>query len=100
MREKITRKATLGLFERYLTFWVIVCIIAEIALGRLVPVPFETLGAASVASVNIPVVFLLISPMTIPMLLKIDFGTPLFAASPSARLSADRSALHGPSARL
>jgi ACR3 family arsenite efflux pump ArsB len=28
MREKITRKATLGLFERYLTLWVILCIIA------------------------------------------------------------------------
>jgi hypothetical protein len=38
-------------------------------------VRFEALGAATVASVNIPAAFL-IWLMTIPML-KIDFGTPL-----------------------
>ena len=36
----------LGTFERYLTVWVALCIVAGIALGRLVPGPFQALGRA------------------------------------------------------
>ena len=63
----------LGVFERYLTLWVALCIIAGIGLGRLLPGPFETLGRLTVAHVNIPVA-LLIWLMIVPMLLKVDFG--------------------------
>jgi ACR3 family arsenite transporter len=66
-------RASLGIFERYLTLWVALCIVAGIALGRLVPVPFQFLGHATVAEVNLPVAFL-VWLMIIPMLLKIDFG--------------------------
>lgn len=61
-------------FERYLTLWVILCIVVGIALGHLMPGVFHAIGAAEVAKVNIPVA-LLIWLMVIPMLLKIDFGS-------------------------
>jgi arsenite transporter len=63
----------LGLFERYLTLWVALCIIAGIAVGRVLPGPFQALGRMTVAQVNIPVA-VLIWLMIIPMLVKVDFG--------------------------
>src|SRR6266436_1233215 len=63
----------LGTFERYLTVWVALCIIAGIVLGRLLPAPFQALGRMTVAEVNIPVA-ILIWLMIVPMLLKVDFG--------------------------
>ncbi|HEX3881445.1 MAG TPA: ACR3 family arsenite efflux transporter [Stellaceae bacterium] len=63
----------LGLFERYLTLWVALCIVAGIALGQLAPGPFQALGRMTVAQVNIPVA-ILIWMMIVPMLLKVDFG--------------------------
>src|SRR5690348_7766496 len=63
----------LGAFERHLTLWVALCIIAGIVLGRLVPAPFQVLGRMTVAEVNIPVA-VLIWLMIVPMLLKVDFG--------------------------
>jgi ACR3 family arsenite transporter len=63
----------LGTFERYLTVWVALCILAGIVLGRLLPGPFRTLGRMTVAEVNIPVA-VLIWLMIVPMLLKVDFG--------------------------
>ncbi len=65
--------ATLGIFERYLTLWVALCIVAGITLGSIAPVRFQALGAMSVANVNIPVA-LLIWLMIVPMLLRVDFG--------------------------
>jgi ACR3 family arsenite transporter len=65
--------ATMSLFERYLTVWVALCIIAGIGLGHWFPLPFHTLGRLEVAQVNLPVA-ILIWLMIIPMLLKIDFG--------------------------
>src|SRR6266446_6254259 len=64
---------TLGMFERYLTVWVALCIIAGIVLGRLLPAPFQALGRMTAAEVNIPVA-VLIWLMIVPMLLKVDFG--------------------------
>ena len=63
----------LGTFERYLTVWVALCIVAGIVLGRLLPAPFQVLGRMTVAEVNIPVA-VLIWLMIVPMLLKVDFG--------------------------
>ena len=63
----------LGIFERWLTVWVALCILAGIVLGRLMPGPFQTLGRMTVAQVNIPVA-VLIWLMIVPMLLKVDFG--------------------------
>jgi arsenite transporter len=63
----------MSVFERWLTLWVFLCIVAGIALGQVAPGPVRALGAMEVARVNIPV-GLLIWVMIIPMLLKIDFG--------------------------
>jgi ACR3 family arsenite transporter len=60
-------------FERFLTFWVALCIIAGIALGQMIPGLFHVLGEATVAQVNIPVA-VLVWLMIIPMLLKIDLS--------------------------
>lgn len=65
--------AGLGPFERYLSLWVALCIVAGIALGHLFPRPFQAIAAAEVARVNLPVA-VLIWLMIIPMLLKIDLG--------------------------
>ncbi|MGE5779304.1 MAG: arsenic resistance protein, partial [Hyphomicrobiales bacterium] len=66
-------RPALGLFERYLTAWVALCIVAGIALGHWWPGPFQAIGSAEVAKVNLPVA-VLIWLMIIPMLLKIDVG--------------------------
>ena len=63
----------MSLFERWLTLWVFLCIVAGIALGQWLPAPFEALGRMEVASVNLPV-GVLIWVMIIPMLLRIDFA--------------------------
>lgn len=63
----------MGLFERWLTLWVLICILAGIGLGRMSPSVFETLGVATVAEVNLPVA-VLVWLMIIPMLLKIDLA--------------------------
>src|SRR4051794_13002051 len=65
------RKAAMGTFERYLTLWVALCIVAGIALGAVMPGVFQALGRLEVAQVNIPVA-LLIWLMIVPMLLRVD----------------------------
>ena len=65
---------SMGLFERYLTLWVALCIIVGIGLGQLLPGLFHALGTATVAQINLPVA-VLVWLMVIPMLLKIDLGT-------------------------
>ena len=61
------------IFERYLTLWVALCIVAGIALGHVMPGVFQAIGAAEIAKVNLPVA-VLIWLMIIPMLLRIDFA--------------------------
>lgn len=65
--------AQLGIFERYLTLWVALCIVAGITLGHLMPGMFQAIGGLEVAEVNLPVA-VLIWLMIVPMLLKIDFA--------------------------
>lgn len=63
--------AEMGFFERYLTLWVALCIIAGIGLGHLIPHFFQTVGRLEIARINLPVAILLWL-MIVPMLLKID----------------------------
>ena len=63
----------MSIFERYLTQWVFLCILAGIALGQVQPGMFQAIGHMEVAKVNLPV-GLLIWVMIIPMLVKVDFG--------------------------
>ena len=60
-------------FERFLTVWVALCIVAGVGLGHLFPTAFQSIGSAEVAKVNLPVA-VLIWLMIIPMLMKVDFG--------------------------
>ncbi|MBU6298947.1 MAG: ACR3 family arsenite efflux transporter [Alphaproteobacteria bacterium] len=64
-------QARLPLFERWLTLWVALCIVAGVILGQVLPAAFHTLGDATIAQVNLPVA-ILVWLMIIPMLLKID----------------------------
>ena len=70
---KAAAHAPMSLFERWLTLWVFLCIVAGILLGQLLPAPFQALGRMEVARVNLPV-GLLIWVMIVPMLVKVDFG--------------------------
>jgi ACR3 family arsenite transporter len=63
----------MSLFERYLTVWVFLCIVAGVLLGQLMPGVFAAVSAMEVAKVNLPVA-VLVWLMIIPMLVKIDFS--------------------------
>jgi arsenite transporter len=63
----------MSVFERYLTIWVFLCIIAGIVFGHAAPGLFQAIGGIEVAKVNLPVA-ILIWLMIVPMLLKIDFA--------------------------
>jgi len=69
----LTAPAPMSVFERYLTLWVFLCIIAGVALGQALPGPVQAIGRMEIARVNLPV-GVLIWVMIIPMLLKVDFG--------------------------
>lgn len=63
----------MGVFERYLSVWVVLCIVVGIALGQLMPGPFRAIGRWEIAEVNLPVA-VLVWIMIVPMLLKVDFA--------------------------
>lgn len=69
----IDSKPKMGVFERYLTVWVMLCIVAGIVLGQAAPSIFHAIGSMTIAQVNLPVA-VLIWLMIIPMLLKIDLA--------------------------
>lgn len=62
----------LGLFEKYLTLWVIVCIIIGVVIGKWIPVIPSVLEKLEYHNVSLPIAFL-IWLMIYPMMLKIDF---------------------------
>jgi ACR3 family arsenite transporter len=62
----------LSFFERYLTLWVFLCIVAGIALGRLFPGVAVALDAMSFYQVSIPIAICLFF-MMYPIMVKIDF---------------------------
>ncbi len=66
--------APMSFFERFLSLWVLLCIVAGILLGQCFPAIFQALGRMEYAQVNIPV-GLLIWVMIVPMLMKIDFAS-------------------------
>ncbi|WP_312992948.1 ACR3 family arsenite efflux transporter [Achromobacter animicus] len=67
------QRPPMNVFERYLTLWVVLCIVLGVTLGQAAPGVFQAIGSLEVAQVNLPV-GILIWVMIIPMLLKVDFG--------------------------
>ncbi len=69
---------SMNLFERQLTLWVGLCIVAGIALGRVAPGLAKTLGGMALHVKDVPVVSILIAIclffMMYPIMVKIDFG--------------------------
>jgi arsenite transporter len=63
----------LGTFERLLTLWVALAIVAGVAIGQLAPAVPETLARFEYAQVSLPVA-ILIWAMIFPMMVQIDFG--------------------------
>ena len=70
---QVPNSTHMNVFERYLTVWVFLCILAGIVLGQLFPALFQAIGRMEIAQVNLPV-GLLIWVMIITMLVKIDFS--------------------------
>ena len=78
-----TPVAGIGFFERYLTLWVLLCIVAGIALGRLAPDFATSLDRMSVTVDGAPVISIPIAIclffMMYPIMAKIDFAEVLQA---------------------
>jgi len=74
--EKMTNNQTspLGIFERYLSLWVALCIAAGVGFGLAVPAVFQTIASLEYASVNL-VVAVLIWVMIYPMMVNVDFAS-------------------------
>ena len=70
---KVAAGVPMSVFERYLTVWVFLCIVAGVLLGQRYPAFFQAVGRLEYAQVNLPV-GVLIWVMIIPMLVKVDFG--------------------------
>lgn len=64
----------LGVFERYLSLWVALCIAAGVALGLAVPGLFSAIAGLEYASVNL-VVAVFIWVMIYPMMVNVDFAS-------------------------
>ena len=63
----------MGIFERYLTIWVGLCIVAGVLLGNVAPGAFELIAGLEYAHVNL-VVAIFIWVMIYPMMVQIDFS--------------------------
>ena len=64
----------LGIFERYLSLWVALCIVAGVGLGAVRPNIFQTIASIEYASVNL-VVAVFIWVMIYPMMVNVDFAS-------------------------
>jgi len=64
----------MGVFERFLTLWVALCIIAGVLLGNLASALFQYFASLEVANVNIPVA-IFIWVMIYPMMIQVDFSS-------------------------
>ena len=62
----------IGFFERYLTVWVIICMVVGVLIGKFLPVVPDFLGKFEYANVSVPIA-ILIWLMIYPMMMKVDF---------------------------
>ena len=62
----------ISFFEKYLTLWVVLCMVAGVAIGKFLPGVPQFLGKFEYANVSIPIA-VLIWLMIYPMMMKVDF---------------------------
>ncbi len=62
----------IGFFERYLTVWVIACMVLGVLIGKFIPAIPDFLNKFEYANVSIPIA-ILIWLMIYPMMMKVDF---------------------------
>ncbi len=70
--ENTNNKVGIGVFERYLTVWVAICIVVGIAIGHFIPAVPTNLDRLTFAEISLPIA-VLIWLMIYPMMLKVDF---------------------------
>ncbi len=78
LKNKMAGK-NLSIFERYLTIWVLLCIVGGILLGKTVPDVATTLDNFSIYQVSIPIAICLFF-MMYPIMVKIDFSQVIKSA--------------------
>ena len=72
LRAVVEKERRLGTWEKYLSVWVIMCIIGGLGLGRIFPQVSDILGKFTVAHVSIPIAICLFA-MIYPIMVQIDF---------------------------
>lgn len=70
----MTQPSAISFFEKNLTYWVILCMAAGIAIGKFLPAVPQFLSQFEYAQVSIPIA-LLIWLMIYPMMMKVDFAS-------------------------
>lgn len=68
------KSASMGFFERYLSLWVVLCIVVGVFLGQLLGDSTRVLSEINIGSVNIPIA-ILVWLMIFPMMVQIDFSS-------------------------
>lgn len=74
MKNELKTKSGISFFEKYLTLWVLLCMVAGTLIGRFLPGIPKFLGQFEYASVSIPIA-ILIWLMIYPMMMKVDFAS-------------------------
>lgn len=72
MKDKAIASGDIGFFERYLTLWVILCMVAGVLIGKFLPGIPSFLSRFEYERVSVPIA-ILIWLMIYPMMLKVDF---------------------------
>jgi len=67
-----SKRSEIGFFEKYLTLWVVLCMVVGVLIGKFLPGIPDFLGRFEYAKVSIPIA-ILIWLMIYPMMLKVDF---------------------------
>ena len=66
------KNSGISTFQRYLSVWVLLCMVAGVLVGHFLPAVPEVLGKLQVAGISIPIA-ILIWVMIYPMMMKVDF---------------------------
>lgn len=74
VEEQKQKQSGIGFFEKYLTLWVALCIVAGILIGKVLGSEIKVVSDLTLYTVNIPVA-ILVWLMIYPMMVQIDFSS-------------------------